>query len=94
MSILGYILLFYIGFYYYRLAENHNKNKWLYVILGVILYFIGLIGYTFFVKFLTNKKYDELDIVMVSIKAVFTGVLVVFIVFQILDTVWERKRKS
>ena len=27
LEILGYIFIFYVGFYFFRLAEKFNKNK-------------------------------------------------------------------
>lgn len=38
---LGIIFLYYIGKYYYELAEMHDKNKWLYAILGVASYYFS-----------------------------------------------------
>ena len=38
---LGLLLLYFIGKYYFKLAENFNKNKWLYAILGVVSYYVG-----------------------------------------------------
>ena len=36
---LGIILIYFIGRQFYKLAENFDKNKWLYAILGVIVYY-------------------------------------------------------
>ncbi len=38
---LGIILIYFIGKYFYKLAEEFNKNKWVYAILGVIVYYSG-----------------------------------------------------
>lgn len=38
---LGIIFLYFIGKYFYTLAEKFDKNKWLYAILGVIVYYVG-----------------------------------------------------
>ena len=94
MSALGYILLFYIGFYFYRLAENHNKNKWLYGLLGVVLFFISLFVSVLLERFFRGDEINEFDIAIISVKSIFIGTLVVFIVFQILDSLWERKKNN
>ena len=93
MSILIYILLFYIGFYFYRLAENHNKNKWVFGILGIGIYFIGLFIYPMYARFFSELEVEELEVVIVSLKSFLIGLLFVFISFQILSIVWSRKRK-
>lgn len=38
---LGLILIYFIGKYFYKLAEDFNQNKWLYAILGVLSYYFG-----------------------------------------------------
>ncbi|MEZ4802466.1 MAG: hypothetical protein R2797_06805 [Gelidibacter sp.] len=36
-------IIYFIGRYFYRLAEDYKQNKWLFVILGVVTYFVGAI---------------------------------------------------
>lgn len=38
---LGILLIYFIGKYFYRLAEKFNQNKWLYAILGIVTYYVG-----------------------------------------------------
>lgn len=38
---LGILLIFFIGRYFYRLAEKYDQNKWLYAILGIVTYYSG-----------------------------------------------------
>ncbi len=38
---LGIVFLYFIGKYFYKLAEQFNKNKWLFAILGVVIYYVG-----------------------------------------------------
>ncbi len=40
---LGLILIYFIGRWYYTLAESHNKNKWLFAVIGVVVYYVGII---------------------------------------------------
>lgn len=35
------IIIYFIGKYFYRLAETYGQNKWLFAVLGVITYFVG-----------------------------------------------------
>ena len=39
---LGIVFLYFIGKYFYKLAEEYNKNKWLFAILGVVVYYAGI----------------------------------------------------
>lgn len=36
---LGLLLLYFIGKYFAELAEKYYKNKWLYAILGIVVYY-------------------------------------------------------
>jgi len=38
---LGIILIYVLGKYFYKLADKYNKGKWLYAILGIISYYFG-----------------------------------------------------
>ncbi len=91
MSVLGYVLLFYIGFYFYRLAENHKKNKWLFGILGIATYFIGIFAYPLYLRLTLHVDIDDFDFVTISLKSIIIGLLCVFILFQLLSFIWSRK---
>lgn len=36
---LGLLLIFFIGRYFYRLAEDYAQNKWLFAFLGIVMYY-------------------------------------------------------
>jgi len=93
MTILGYILLFYVGFYYYRLAENHKRNKWLYGFLGIVLFILGTIFYPLFLRFFLQTEINEFDLTLISFKSIFIGIFTVFFCFHFLDFVWKRNDK-
>lgn len=38
---LGLILIYWIGKYYYELADEYGKSKWGYAIIGVVAYYFG-----------------------------------------------------
>tara|TARA_R110002012_G_scaffold64227_1_gene168800 strand:- start:1669 stop:2001 length:333 start_codon:yes stop_codon:yes gene_type:complete len=38
---LGLIFLYFIGKYFYKLAETYNEKKWLFAVLGVATYYLG-----------------------------------------------------
>ena len=94
MKILGYILIFYIGFYFYRLAENHQKKKWLFGIVGIATYFSGILIYPLYVRFFYVDEIDEFDISAISLKSSLIGLLFVFFLFQLLSLIWSRKKKT
>lgn len=38
---LGLLLLYWIGKYFYKLAEDYDKSQWTYAILGILVYYAG-----------------------------------------------------
>jgi hypothetical protein len=38
---LGLLLIYFIGKYFYTLADTHGKNKWVFAILGIATYYLG-----------------------------------------------------
>jgi amino acid permease len=40
---LGILLIYFMAKPFYSLAEEHDKNKWLYAIMGVGIYYLGTI---------------------------------------------------
>ena len=92
MKALGYIFLFYIGFYFYRLAENHNKNKWLFAVIGIVAYFVGVIGYPLYLRIFNFEEIRGFDITSISLKSFLIGLICVFFLFQVLNFIWNRKK--
>ncbi len=42
---LGLIIIYFIGKWFYKLAEKHDRQKWLFAILGVVVYYgMSLLG--------------------------------------------------
>lgn len=38
---LGILFIYFIGKYFYELAKDNQKNKWMFAILGVVVYYAG-----------------------------------------------------
>jgi len=38
---LGLLLIYFIGKYFYTLADDHGKNKWVFALLGIATYYVG-----------------------------------------------------
>lgn len=93
MKILGYIFLFYVCFYFYRLAEIHKKNKWLFLLIGIGTYLIGIIAYPLYLRIFNSKEIEGFDISSISLKSFLVGFLCIFLLFQTLSFIWSRKKK-
>ncbi|WP_439128471.1 hypothetical protein [Polaribacter sp.] len=93
MKILSYIFLFYVGFYFYRLAENHQKNKWLFAIIGIITYLLSLFIYPLYLRLFYKEEILDINLVLVSLKSFLIALISLFILFQVLSFMWNKKEK-
>jgi cellobiose-specific phosphotransferase system component IIC len=94
MEYLGYIFIFYIGFYFYRLAENYKKNKWLFGFLGIINFIIGSFSYLLFCRLFNSVEFNKENLSSIGLKGFISGVIFSILIFQILNFIWSRKEKK
>jgi len=91
---LGLLLIFFIGKSFYKLAEGHEKNKWLYAILGIVSYYIGtfiagfLIGLYF--MFTDPVVIDTLSNIGLSLAVIPFGLLASWGFYSILKKKWVK----
>lgn len=92
---LGLLLIYFIGKYFYQLAEDNNRNKWLYAILGVIVYYVGMIVLTVvfgvIMSFTIYPYFFDMEDILLTLIAIPFGLLSVWIFYSILRKVWRSK---
>ena len=54
---LGIVLIYWLGKYFYQLAEKYNQNKWLYAILGIVVYYVSQLFFGFVLGILSGFIY-------------------------------------
>ena len=94
MSTLGYIFIFYVGYYYFRLAENYKRNKWVFGFLGIFFYYFGIVLYVLYQKIFVIEEIDEFDLTSLSLKSFVAGFIIVFFMFHWLNYIWSRNDKK
>lgn len=94
---LGLILIFAIGSFFYKLANEFDKNKWLWAIVGIVCYYAGtiLMGVVIGVIIgLNNGDVDVDDAFMYSLMAIPVGILFCVILYFILRKSWSKEQRS
>jgi hypothetical protein len=90
---LGLLLVYFIGKYYYQLAFHHNRNAWGYAILGVIVYYgtTFLSGFLFAFTYLEmgNESIDSGTELLLSILSIPVGILGAYILYKALEKSWK-----
>ena len=91
---LGLVLLYWIGKYFYKLAEEYNKNKWGFTILGIVVYYagillfsiiIGIIAEIFSPGFIDNFNETLFGFLMLPF-----GLLSCYLLYKYLEKTWKK----
>lgn len=91
---LGLLLLYWIGKYYYRLAEEHNKNPWGFVVLGIVTYYAGTFIFGFLIggviEIMVPGYVDTMNELLAGLVTVPFGILSTYILYDHLKKSWEK----
>jgi hypothetical protein len=89
-----FVLVYFVGKSFYDLAKEHNRNKWVYAILGVIAYygglFIGGIVIALVYELGMDKSIDDINDILLGIMAIPIGVSICWAFYKILKSNWSR----
>lgn len=93
---LGIILLYFIGKKFYELADDYHKSKWVFAILGVVIYYVGafivgLIIGVFELIIETNFIETANKFVLALIELPF-GILSCYVLYSYLEKRWKKEK--
>ncbi|WP_067146725.1 hypothetical protein [Pseudotamlana agarivorans] len=92
---LGLVLLYWIGKYFYKLAETHNKSQWGYAILGVITYYGGIIVCGFIIvllfELMSPGAIDSVNDSLLGILMLPFGILSCYLLYKYLEKKWQKE---
>lgn len=95
---IGIILLYWIGKYFYKLAETFEKSKWGYAILGIITYYgsIVLIGIVIGILFevISPGAIDGINETLLGILMLPFGILSCYLLYKFLEKKWEKQQPN
>lgn len=94
---LGILFIYFIGKYFYNLAIEYNKEKWLYGILGVVVYYAGgfliLAGLIIFAELLGISFVDSMNETALSLLAIPFGLASCYVFYYLLKRNWSKNFK-
>ena len=94
---LGLVLLYFIGKRYYNLAGMHEKNKWLFAIIGIGSYYAGtfISGVILGIVLLGfETSVDDLNNVVLALIAFPFGIGTTALVYHLLKKNWQKNKKA
>jgi hypothetical protein len=91
---IGIIFIYYVGNYFYKLADKFDKNKWLFAIIGLIAYYgtsivLGL-SYGIILE-LTGSSMSESssETLTLSLVGIVAGIGVCYYLHKFLEKKWQ-----
>jgi hypothetical protein len=92
---LGLILVYWIGKYFYRLAEDYDKSKWGVAFLGVVSFYVGLLlfGFTIgiFAEVFSPGFFDDFNETLLSLIAMPFGLFCCYLLYFYLEKDWKKE---
>lgn len=90
---LGLILLYWIGKYFYKLAEEFEKSKWGYAILGIVIYYGGIFFFGLVVGIIAELAspgfFDDFNDTVLGILMLPFGILSCYLAYQYFEKTWK-----
>lgn len=93
---IGLLLLYWIGKYFYKLAEEHNKSQWGFAILGVVAYYGGTIVFgviaAVVMEIISPGFIDTFNETVFSLFMIPFGILCCYVLYKYLEKTWEKNK--
>ncbi len=91
---LGLILLYWIGKYFYKLAEEYDKSKWGFAILGIVVYYAGTLIFGFGIgviaEIISPGFFDGFNETILGLIVLPFGILSCYLLYKYLDKTWKK----
>ncbi|MBU2996455.1 hypothetical protein KO500_08410 [Cellulophaga baltica] len=95
---LALILFYWIGKYFYNLADEFDKQKWGYAILGIVSYYVGCLGFGLICGIITEivspGTIDTINETLLSIIALPFGILSCYLLYKYLEKTWKKNNPN
>lgn len=95
---IGLLLIYFIGKYFYDLAILHDKSKWGWAVIGVVSYYAGAFLLAFalgmIAEFISPGFFDNTPEMVLNLVAVPLGLISVYGVYQLVKKNWENNPKD
>lgn len=97
--ILGLVLLYWIGKYFYKLSEEYDKNKLGFTVLGIVVYYAGsilagIIILLFIDIFSDDYSDDSISDTMLSVISFPFGILSCYLLNRYLEKTWVKNKPN
>ncbi len=93
--LLGFLFIYFIGKYFYQLAERYKENKWLFAILGIVMYYAsgGVVGVVLaIIGILLDFEIDWDNTILMAVLGLASGISSCWLFYYLLEKKWKKKQ--
>lgn len=91
---IGLLFIYFVGRAFYRLAEMYQQNKWLFGILGVVVYYAGIIFSAVVIgvisELVSPGSIEEFEDSGIALLTVPIGILSCWGFYKVLEYKWKK----
>ncbi len=90
---LGILLIYFIGKRFYDLSEEYKQNKWLYAILSIVVYYVGIFSTGIILGIIISLGIMDIDLensLMISLISLPFGLGAVYLFYILLEKKWKK----
>lgn len=96
---LGLLLIYFVGKKFYDLADNYNRSKWGFAILGILSYYVGLLAGAFCLGLALALAFDMMALdsteeLLVSLISIPIGILTCWGFYKLLESNWRKTSRQ
>ncbi len=95
---LGLLLLYWIGKNYYNLAEEYNKSQWGFAILGIVVYYGGILVAGFItgiiLEIISPGFLDSVHEMLFGLLMLPFGLLSCYLLYKHLEKTWGKEKPN
>ena len=93
---LALLLLYWIGKYFYELAGVYEKSQWGYAILGIVVYYGGIVVFSFGIGIITEivspGAIGSIDDTVLGIMMLPFGILSCYLLYKYFEKTWKKNK--
>jgi hypothetical protein len=93
---LGILLIYWLGKYFYKLAEVYDKSKWGFAVLGVVTYyaitFVFAITFVIVAEIVSPGYIDTVNERVLDLISLPFGLLASYLLYKYLKKTWKKNQ--
>uniref|UniRef100_UPI00404AC1D0 hypothetical protein n=1 Tax=Flavobacterium sp. TaxID=239 RepID=UPI00404AC1D0 len=93
---IGLIFIYWLGKYFYKLAEEHKKSPWGFAILGIVTYYVSLFFYGFIIGIIAEIAspgfFNDVNDMLITLAIAPLAIANCYVLYKLLEKSWIKNK--